>query len=235
MRQRGNILVLGAPTVIALWFIYGFALMYLTTDPGQFGIYWPRHQWLYAHVAAGIVAILSGPIQLWLGLNRHTAIFHQILGIIYVVSVGVSGTCAFYLAKHNDFGWVFGLGFGTMAFVWMISTAIATIAICLRSVEQHREWVIRSYVLTYGFVTFRLTYTVLDIAKKGNTVERMSAAVWLGWTIPLFLTEAILQGRKIFLKPVNAVQPQDANAYNASTGQAAFDLQNSGSSYLHRP
>jgi hypothetical protein len=235
MRQRGNILVLGAPTVIALWFIYGFALMYLTTEPGQFGIYWPRHQWLYAHVAAGIVAILAGPVQLWLGLNRRTAIFHQILGIIYVVSVGVSSTAAFYLAAHSDFGWVFGLGFGSMAFAWVVSTALATVAICLRRVEQHREWIIRSYVLTFGFVTFRLAYTLFDIAKKGNTIERMGAAVWLGWTIPLFVTEVILQGRKLFVKPISAVRPQDVHAYNAAPEPAGFDLQNSGSTYLRQP
>src|SRR2546425_12352061 len=104
MRDRGNILVFGTPTVIALWFVYSFALTYLTTDPSRFGIYWPRHEWLYAHILGGTVALLLGPAQFWLGLNRKTAILHRLLGLGYVMGVAVSGTAAFYLAFHTDFG-----------------------------------------------------------------------------------------------------------------------------------
>src|ERR1041385_446347 len=103
MRTRGNIIVLGVPGVISLWFISGYALKYLTTDAGQYGIYWPRHDWLYAHIAAGIVALILGPLQLWLGLNKRTAIFHRIMGVLYVSAVAVGGTSAFYLAAHTDF------------------------------------------------------------------------------------------------------------------------------------
>jgi hypothetical protein len=205
MRARGNIVVLGLPTVIALCFLYSFALMYLTADPGQFGIYRQRHDWLYAHVLAGTVALLSGPVQLWLGLNRRTAIAHRILGVLYVVAVGVGGTAAFYLAFHTDFGWVFGLGFTSMASAWVITTALATIAICLHRVEQHREWMIRSYVITFSFVTFRILEWALEIAKAGTIVERMTAAAWLAWTVPLLITESILQGRRIFGKPPTEV------------------------------
>src|SRR5262245_12831024 len=135
MRWRGNISVLGLPSVVAMCFVYGYALTYLTIEPGQFGIYRPRHQWLYVHIVAGIIALLSGPTQFWLGLNKRTALAHRILGISYVLAVGGGSVAAFYLAKHTDFGWVFGLGFSAMAFVWIVTTLFATIAICLGRVE----------------------------------------------------------------------------------------------------
>ena len=150
--DRGNILVLGAPTVIVLWFISSFALPYLTVDPAGFGIYWNRHQWVYPHVVAGILALLLGPAQFWMGINRRAPILHRILGVGYVLSVVVSGIAAFYLARHTDFGWLFGLGFAMMAFVWMTATMLAVISILRRQIEQHREWMIRSYVVTFAFV-----------------------------------------------------------------------------------
>jgi uncharacterized membrane protein len=233
MRQRGNILVLGAPTVVALWFVFGFALMYVTTDPAQFGIYRPRQQWLFAHVLGGIAALLFGPTQFWLGLNRRTNTPHRVLGSLYVAAVVVSGSAAYYLAAHTDFGWVFGLGLGSMASVWMISTALATVAICLHRVEQHREWMIRSYVMTFGFVTFRILDSLWDMSKVGTILERKAAASWLSWIVPLLLTEWILQGRKIFARQISAVPPRDAKAYTAVPERAAFGLRNSESSYQH--
>src|SRR5262245_5688970 len=200
MRARGNILVLGLPSVIALSYLYSFAFTYLTAEPGQFGIYRQRYDWLYIHVVAGIVALLLGPVQLWLGLNRRTAIPHQILGIAYVSGVAAGSGSAFYLASHNDFGWVFGLGFATMASAWIITTVLATVAFCVHRLEQHREWMIRSYVITFGFVTFRVVDSVLETAKVGTIIERMTAASWLAWTVPLLITESILQGKKIFQK-----------------------------------
>jgi hypothetical protein len=235
MRNRGNILVLGGPMIIGSWFFYSFALSYFATDPGRFGIYWPRHQWLSVHIVGGAAALLLGPLQLWLGLNRRTAILHHLLGIGYALGVGISATSAFYLAFHTDFGWVFGMGFAVMAAAWVVSTTLATIAICYGMTAQHREWMIRSYVVTFAFVTFRVLDMAFDIARVGTIVERMTAASWLSWTVPLLITESIMQGRKIFEKPANAMQLLEASACSVEPEPAAFDLQSSGSSYSHRP
>src|SRR5438552_17200094 len=114
MRSRGNIVVLTLPTVIALCFFFSYALTYLTSDLAQFGIYRIRHTWISVHVLAGTVALLLGPLQLWLGLNRRTTIAHRILGITYVLSVGIGSTAAFNLAFHTFFGWVFGISLTAM-------------------------------------------------------------------------------------------------------------------------
>jgi uncharacterized membrane protein len=235
MRNRGSLLVFALPTLIALWFIYGFVFSYLGGEPGRFGIYAPRRQWLTMHILAGSVAILLGPLQFWLGLNRRTATLHRVLGVFYVVAVGISGSAAFYLGFHTDFGWVFGTGMIGMGCAWIMTTSLATISICRRMVEQHREWMIRSYVVTFGFVTFRVLTMVFEMLRAGTLVERMAAASWFAWSVPLLITETILQGRKIFAMRATAASIPDANAYSVSPEPEAFDLHNSGSSYLHRP
>ena len=222
MRTRGNIVVLGLPSVISLLFLYSFAVTYLTTEPTQFGIYRERQDWLYVHVLAGGLALLLGPVQLWLGLNRRTAIQHRILGGFYVAAVLATCGAAFYLAAHTDFGWVFGLGLSSMAATAVIATVLAVIAVCLRRVEQHREWMIRSYVVMFGFVTFRVLESALEIAKAGTITERMTAAAWLAWTVPLLITESILQGRKIFGKAAPSAAAQAA-PFHTSQAQLPFD------------
>src|ERR1041385_3115698 len=198
MRGRGKAALLWVTAAIGIWFIFSYAFKYLTREPSQYGIYAMRYQWLYAHIIAGIFAMLLGPVQFWLGLNRLTRIPHRIMGVIYVLAVAAGGTTGCYLAPHNDIGWVFGLGFASMAVVWIITSLLATLAICLHNVEQHREWMVRSYTLNFGFVTSRALFELFDMLKLGTFVERKSAAVWAGWAIPLFITEAVFQTRKIF-------------------------------------
>src|SRR5262245_47169329 len=81
--DRGTVSILAIPTIIALWFVNSSAFTYLTVGPESFGIFRPRHDWLYAHIVAGIVALLFGPVQLWLGANHRTAFIHRILGVLY--------------------------------------------------------------------------------------------------------------------------------------------------------
>ena len=66
-------------------------------------------------------------------------------------------------------------------------------------IQQHREWMIRSYVVTFGFVIFRAVVEVFEIAGTGTTVERLTAASWMCWAVPLLIAEMMLQGRKIFM------------------------------------
>jgi uncharacterized membrane protein len=230
--HRGSILILAAPTVIGLWFVSSYALSYLSIEPSQYGIYWPRHEWLLVHIVSGIVTLLLGPTQFWLGLNGRRGTLHRILGSTYVLGVAVSASCAFYLAAHTDFGWVFGVGLSSMAATWIISTALATTAILRRQIEQHREWMIRSYVVTFAFVTFRALEALFDAAQFGTLVERMTVASWLAWAAPLMITEVIIQGRKIFAPRMNVAVAPSRQIDPVVLEPMEFELQNSGSSYL---
>ena len=195
--DRNGKLVLVLAILVAFWFLDSYAFQYLTLERDRFGIYWARREWVYVHVLAGMLALLLGPIQFWLGLNRREKLLHRILGGGYVLSAFASAGAALYLARHTDFGWVFGMGMTSMAVAWILSTTLATISICLHLVEQHREWITRSYVLTFGFVTFRVFTIALQVVGVGTTLDQMTAASWFCWSVPLLLTECLMQTRKI--------------------------------------
>jgi hypothetical protein len=204
-KDRVTRVVLCTTLVFTLWYLDTTATRFFNFSRDTYGIFWPRREWLLAHVIAGTLAILIGPLQYWPGLRAKYPSLHRGMGILYVASTGVGGVAAFHLAFHTDFGWMFSMGLSTMAAAWMISTAMATVAICRRMIEQHREWMIRSYVVTFGFVFLRLTTSILDMIDVGSVSDRFVVASWISWSVPLLITETILQGRKIFARSVSRI------------------------------
>jgi hypothetical protein len=195
--KRGLLAALLLVGGIALVFVATAALPYLDVTEAQFKGYWPRRGWLLLHIGAGMFALLSGPVQLWLGLTARRVWLHRRLGMTYALCVAVSSGAAYYLAFNTDYGWVFGAGLAGLATAWIVTTGLAFVAIRRHLYEQHKEWMIRSYVVTTAFVTFRVLFAVLGAASVGTPVERLSVISWSCWAVPLLVTEAILQGRKI--------------------------------------
>jgi uncharacterized membrane protein len=191
--------LLSTAMLIALAFVAFFALRYfLAINEEVFRFYWPRRGWLLLHVGGGVIALLTGPGQLWLGLNRKRLALHRTLGTIYMVAVAVSSVAAFYLAAHTDLGWVFGAGLTGLAIAWLVTTGLAFAAVRRGLIHQHQEWMIRSYVVTFAFVSFRIFAGTLQAAQVGTLQEQLAAASWFCWAVPLLITEAVLQGKKIF-------------------------------------
>jgi hypothetical protein len=190
--------LLGTALAVGVGFVAIFALPYFSLKPEVFRFYWPRRGWLLLHITGGIVALLTGPGQLWLGLNRMRLQLHRQLGVVYMASVAVSSAAAFYLAAHTDANWVFGAGLTGLAVAWILTTGMAFIAVRRGLLQQHQEWMIRSYVVTFAFVNFRILAGVLQAAGVGALQEQLAVASWFCWAVPLLVTEAVLQGRKIF-------------------------------------
>ena len=194
---RPSTAALSVVALIGLLFVFREALPYFTLTEARFGRYWPHRPWLLVHITAGIVALLAGPVQLWLGLSERSVRAHRRLGLVYVGCVVASAAAGYYLAFNTTFGWVFGTGLACLATAWIVTTGLAFAAIRRHLYEQHKEWMIRSYVVTTAFVTFRLFFEVLRWTAIGTIVERLTVMAWICWAVPLLVTEAVLQGRKI--------------------------------------
>jgi uncharacterized membrane protein len=182
----------------ALWFIVEKALLYGSFDPGVYDSLWPRRFGFLAHMGGGTIAILAGIAQLWLGLTGRTAGLHRPLGRIYVAAVAVGSVGGIYLALTiTDGGFAYAAGLFGLAVAWLITTGMAVLAIHRRAVVQHREWMIRSYIVTFAFVTFRLFEHLLvswKIAPDGQIETFMAFACW---AFPLLLAEPLIQLRKL--------------------------------------
>jgi uncharacterized membrane protein len=155
------------------------------------------------HLAGGLTALLIGPIQLWLGLTRRSLRLHRLLGRIYLGMAVVSLSGASYLiAKELPGDWVFAGGLLGLASAWTLTTGLGYLAIRRRRIQQHQEWMIRSYVVASAFVFFRVFVDVLHGfgvhgPKGAQTAEELKLAAWACWSIPLLVAEALIQWRHV--------------------------------------
>ena len=110
------------------------------------------------HVLAGVIALLSGPLQFSSRLRRSNPRFHRILGRIYVCSVLVAAPLAIILSnhRHDPRAIHFVVATSIQAGTWIITTVAAFVTAYNRWFQQHREWMIRSYAVTFTFVGTRV-------------------------------------------------------------------------------
>ena len=196
---RAPAIMLGLAMLVGLGFVAGFAFPYFAGGEAL-GQYRGKEVWIFMHLGGGMIALLVGPGQLWLGHKNRKIEVHRKLGLVYMGAIAVSVTAAFYLATHTALGWVFGAGLMGLAIAWIVTTGMAFVAVRRSLLDQHQEWMIRSYVVTFGFVFFRIFAGIMQATGIGSLQEQLSAASWFCWAAPLLVTEAILQGRKIFAR-----------------------------------
>ena len=107
---------------------------------------------LIPHTLAGIFALLIGPINFSSRIRQRHLQLHRILGRIYVVSVFVGSFTGIALAWGRP-----GLpGTSMQAAAWMVCTTAAFLTACNRQIVQHRQWMARSYAVTFTFVSSRV-------------------------------------------------------------------------------
>jgi hypothetical protein len=204
VRSRRVLGVLLSLTALAgIVFVASAAVPYFLSSSYGPPEYAPRRGWLLLHIVGGIIALLTGPVQLWLGLSDRGMEWHRRMGIGYMTGVAIGSLGAFYLSTHTDFGWVFGAGLFALATAWVTTTTLAYLAIKRSLTDQHKEWMIRSYVVTFAFVTFRVVQPALAAAHIGTPLEQLAAASWACWAVPLLITEAVIQGRKVLVVRTN--------------------------------
>jgi uncharacterized membrane protein len=107
---------------------------------------------LIPHTLAGTLAMLIGPINFSSRIRQRYLPLHRILGRIYVASVFVGSFTGIALAAGRP-----GLpGTSMQAAAWMVCTAAALITARNGHITQHRQWMMRSYAVTFTFVSSRV-------------------------------------------------------------------------------
>jgi uncharacterized membrane protein len=191
------ILVLIAPVV--LYYLWTRAFVYLNYRREVYTDYfWYRAPWLLGHVVLGISTFLIGTLQLIPALRKGYPALHRGLGKIYIVCVVVSTGISFYLDATSKGSITYRTGLFTLAIAWLLTTLMGYACARFGNFDMHREWMIKSFVLTLSFVTFRFVDDLLARAGIGDFWERKVLVTWACWVIPLFVTELVLQVRRLY-------------------------------------
>jgi uncharacterized membrane protein len=161
--------------------------------------YWAMRAWLLMHMSGGVVALLTGPFQFWTGFRTRYFRLHRWTGRLFLLGVTVGSLGAFRMSVASTFGWAFGFSLFVLAAVWATTAGMAYYAIRQRRIQSHQEWMVRAYIITFAFVTFRVLSDYGPTALLKPDIDRVLTIAWSCWSVPLFFGEVLLQIRRMRL------------------------------------
>jgi uncharacterized membrane protein len=147
------------------------------------------------HIFLGGIALAIGWSQFIEKFRNKYLSFHRALGKVYIISILISGTAGFYIALHAEGGLIAKLGFIGLAIAWLVTTTKAYLVIRKGQINEHRNWMIRSYAVTFAAVTLRIW---LPLFQHGFGMDFISAYViiaWLCWVPNVLWAEWYLRRR----------------------------------------
>lgn len=154
------------PSKLALWatlFAMGLSVLFYSeiaflspsnpVRPHHFAMRW----WLIPHLLCGVVAMFTGPFQFSTRLRKHNPRLHRTMGKVYVIAVVIGSFFAAYMDLTVDINpnWMINAGFLSHPLAWGLTALIAYRTAVTRSFNVHRQWMIRSYLITFTFVLVR--------------------------------------------------------------------------------
>jgi uncharacterized membrane protein YozB (DUF420 family) len=159
--------------------------------------YHPFRWWLLPHGMAGACALLLGPMQFSDRLRQRFAKFHRVVGRFYIAGVFIAGPLGFYIQHFEERtggARSFSVAAAVDAILWMLTTGIALGFILKGKVQQHRQWMTRSFAVALVFLEVRVVLGVTGLDKLGTFDETV---VWICLAFSILFADAALQWQEL--------------------------------------
>lgn len=171
------------------------ALPVLMLEDQAIGAHRAHLQPVLVHALGGTIMLFAGAAALYIGSTRRYFRGHRWFGYTYLAGGSVGSLAALYLVfsrAHENVG--INAATGTLAAVWLAVALMAYRAARNRRFDVHREWMIRSFVLTWTFVLCRMVQSTPSMANVDG--ETVAAVIWVAWVGPMVICELALQWRR---------------------------------------
>lgn len=199
----GIMLALGIVTGAWAWQIIAlpvFELEAAPRHPGHFAV-------TFMHALGGSLVLALGALNLYIGATRRWFHLHRQVGFGYLFTGTITSSLAMFVALTQvhaskgvslafnpaavtNVGWSLAM----LSLAWLGAAAMAWRAARNRRYDNHRDWMIRSYVLAWSFVLCR----VVDRVPGLEALPKMGGGesfIWISWMLPLGLAELGIQWR----------------------------------------
>lgn len=160
--------------------------------------YEPFKWWLLPHGIAGACALLLGPMQFSDRLRNRFRKLHRVVGRIYVAGVFVAAPLGFYIQYFQERVGdprSFSIAAAADATLWMTTTAIAMAFILKGKVEEHRQWMTRSFAVALVFLEVRVIGGVAGWESLDAHVNE--TIVWVCLAFSILSADLVLQWQQL--------------------------------------
>jgi uncharacterized membrane protein len=175
------------------------------------------------HLIPASIAALLGPFQFMSVIRDRFPRFHRTSGRVYLSAVAIAGIVSFDLSVNlimrspermldrvqsygvsvipgNHF-YAYGTGLAFLSVAWLTTLFVAVAAIRQGRITLHKEWMRRNYIVTLGFIFYRIGYIILFKRLHVDYYEVINIMAWSCWSVPLLINEFI-QGVGRLREPV---------------------------------
>lgn len=191
--------------ILAYLFTLYIVIQYIIYKPSQAGVVssklqdptFPYEIWklfFFPHILLGTLALLIGAYQLT-NKSRRNRKLHMLLGRIYGLTIFVNVLVVPYISLYSTGGTPTTIAFLVLDIFWFFTTAVAIVHIRRKNVTGHREWMLRSYAVTFVFVTFRIFLLIIQLSTHASMSVSFPLAVYLAIMINLLITQVYLNKR----------------------------------------
>ncbi len=182
---------------------YGF--LKLKQEAIATGWYLPAY---YSHVLFGGLILVVGFFQLhpawglrWRKLHRAFG-YYYVMGILFFSAPG-GMVMSFFIGR----GPIVLTSFVAQCTLWFFFTAMAFDRIKKRDIQAHREWMWRSFALTFAAITLRVYIFIISFSVDLSQPGAYATLAWLSWVPNLMVVELYLRrGRKLRMTKTQFVQ-----------------------------
>jgi uncharacterized membrane protein len=150
-------------------------------------------------------------------LRKRFTRLHRVLGRFYVAGVFIAAPLGVYIQYFNErLGSPRSFSIATVAdmSLWMITTGIALAFILRGKVQQHRQWMTRSFAVALIFLEVRVVAGVTGWENVDGATETI---VWMCVAFSLLFADIALQ-----VQELRRTKPAVARAQVAATREAGL-------------
>jgi hypothetical protein len=146
----------------------------------------------YTHILSAPLVLFNGLILLSEYVRRRHGGWHRWLGRVQVaVLLFFVLPSSVVMSRHAFGGWPAGLSFLFLSVATASCAIIGVVHAFRRSYDQHRRWMLRSYVLICSAVALRLISGTAGLVGVPIPEHAYIFAAWSSWLLPLAACEIV--------------------------------------------
>lgn len=150
----------------------------------------------YIHVFTSIFCLLAGFTQFSKFVLINYKKLHKLMGKIYVFNILIVNFSAALIMAYYANGFLPSkIAFFILDILWFWFTLKAFLEIKKGNIKKHKEYMIRSYALTFSAITLRTWKLVLSSTFTIDPVTLYMIDAWLGFVPNLLVAEFIIRNK----------------------------------------
>lgn len=151
----------------------------------------------YIHVFSSVLALAAGITQFSEYMLKNQRKVHRLVGKIYVTDILlVNFPAGMILAVYANGLWPSKIAFVILDCLWFFFTYKALVAARQGRIEEHKQYMIRSYALTFSAITLRTWKIILSTIFHPDPLTLYMIDAWMGFVPNLLLAEWLIRRKR---------------------------------------